>query len=454
MEVITIAIMISYLSILMAIGIYSSKKVRSAKGFFLADRNLNWFQITATVTATTVGGSATIVVGGRIYAEGLPALWYDIAGALGLIILGLYLAHKIRKTGLFTLPDITGHLYDDKVRYASALLIFITEIAWVSLLIQASSLILSVIVPLEYEIILIIITAIFIAYTLIGGQYAVVYTDVIQFFIMVIGICCIAAPLLLFKALPNMSQLSSTSLSFPINENIGFLTAASIFFMTLMPHIVGPDIYSKVLSARNQKEAKKGVIIAGVFKFIFALAIGSIALSAIVLYPGLENAYLAIPTAVFGLPEILGGIILAAFLSVMLSSADSCLLSAGTILSVDIIRTKTIILSRIGILFVGIIALLLALFVTNLESFFGVSGILETLQLAYTIFTAGLAMPVLFGFYKQKTKVTSTGALWSLIIGGTVSVIWLYFAPNGEYAVLVGLAVSLIPLVALREKNK
>jgi len=454
MEVIIIAILVAYLSLLIGIGLYSSKKVKSAKGFFLADRRLNWFPITATITATTVGGSATIVAGGRIYAQGLPALWYDIAGALGLIVLGLFLAKKVRKTGLFTLPDITGHLYDSNVRFAAAILIFITEIAWVSLLIQASSLVLSVIVPFQYEIILVIITAAFIGYTLIGGQYAVVYTDIIQFFAMIIGICCIAAPLLLFEALPSFGQISSTVLSFPVNNNIGFLTAGSIFFMMFMPHIVGPDIYSKILCAKDEKSAKKGVIISGVFKFIFAIAIGIIALSAIVLYPGLENAYVAIPTAVFGLPAILAGIILAAFVSVMLSSADSCLLSAGTILSIDIVRKKNILVSRIGILIVGIVALLLALFVTNLESFFGVSGILKTLQLAYTIFTAGLTMPVIFGFYKEKTKVTSRGAFWGLILGGIVSVIWLYFAPNGEYAVLVGLAVSIIPLLVFREKKK
>ena len=63
-------------------------------------------------------------------------------------------------------------------------------------------------------------------------------------------------------------------------------------------------------------------------------------------------------------------------------------------------------------------------------------------------------MPVIFGFYKKKTKVTSRGAFWSLTLGGLVSVIWLYFAQNGEYAVLVGLAVSIIPLLVFREKKK
>ena len=97
-----IGILLAYLSALIAIGLYSSRKIKSSKGFFLADRSLGWFAITATITATTVGGSATIVAGGRIYASGLPALWYDIGGALGLIVLGLFLARKVRKTGLFT----------------------------------------------------------------------------------------------------------------------------------------------------------------------------------------------------------------------------------------------------------------------------------------------------------------------------------------------------------------
>lgn len=439
-----IGILLAYLSALIAIGLYSSRKIKSSKGFFLADRSLGWFAITATITATTVGGSATIVAGGRIYASGLPALWYDIGGALGLIVLGLFLARKVRKTGLFTLPELTGHLYDEKVRSASAILIIITEIAWISLLIQASSLILSVIVPVEFEIILVVITAAFITYTLIGGQYAVVYTDIIQFFVMIIGICCIAAPLLFLDALPNLGRLSEISLSFPVNSNIGFLAAGSIFFMMFMPHIVGPDIYSKLLSAKNEKTARYGALFSGVFKFIFAIAIGVIALSAVVLHPGLENVYLAIPTAVFGLSPLLAGIILAAFISVMLSSADSCLLSAGTILSIDIIHKKDVNISRVGILGVGVCALILALYLDN---------ILSTLQLAYTIFTAGLTLPIIFGFYKEKTHVTSKGAFLSLVFGGSVSLIWLNFAPYGEYAVLVGLLVSIIPLLTFRDTN-
>jgi SSS family solute:Na+ symporter len=442
---ITLALIISYIIIVILIGVFSSKMVKSSNGFFLADRNIGWLALTATITATTVGGSATIVAGGRIYAQGLPALWYDIGGGLGLIILGLFLANKVRKTGLITLPDITGSFFNNNVRLCSAILIIIIEIAWVSLLIQASGLILSVVINVDYTVILFFITIGFILYTILGGQYAVVYTDFIQFFIMIIGICFIAAPMLFLEALPNISNLSSISMSFPINQEIGIITAGSIFFMMLMPHIIGPDIYSKLLSARDEKTAKKGAIFSGIFKLVFAIGIAIIAVSALILHPDLSNPYLAIPTAVFNLSPIISGIILASFLSVMISSADSCLLSAGTILSVDIFKKNNINISRFGIFFVGFGAFILAVFLGD---------ILKTLQLAYTVFTSGLTLPILFGFYKQKTRVTSRGAFWSLIIGGTSSLIFLYFSAFGDFAVLFGLIFSLIPLLIFRGDNK
>ncbi len=447
-SIITLVIIISYLIILIIIGILSTKKIKNSNGFFLADRSIKKYPLIATITATTVGASATIVAGGRIYAEGLPALWYDLAGGFGLIILGIFLAKKVRKTGLFTLPDIAGSIFDKRVRFASSILIIITEIAWVSLLIQACSLILSVAIPveIEYTIILIFTTFVFIIYTFLGGQYAVVYTDIIQFLIMLIGICCLAAPLLFMQAFPNIGNLSSTSLAFPVNENIGFIGVISIFFMMFLPHVVGPDIYSKLLSAKDEKTAKFAAIVSGIFKLVFAIAIAIIALSAVILYPGLSQPYNAIPTAIFNLSPLVAGFILAAFISAMLSSADSCLLSVGTIISIDLLKKKDINISRFGILIVGFLALGLALYL---------GSILKTLELAYTIFTAGLTIPIVFGFYKEKTNVSAKGAFYSLIIGGSISIIWFFMEnPYHIDAVLIGMVCSLVPLLLFREVKK
>ena len=449
MDVSLLIIIISYISMITIIGMYAKKKISSPTSFFLANRSLKTFPLTATLTATTIGGSATIVAGGRIFADGLPALWYDLGGVIGLFILSISLAKLVRETKCITLPDIINKIYDDKTRNISAFLIIITEIAWVALLIQAASLILSVVLEIDTTILLIVISIAFILYTLLGGQFAVVYTDIIQFIIMVIGICVIATPLIFIEALPHLSLLSSQQLSFPINDSIGVIPMGSILFMMMMPHIVGPDIYGKLLSAKSEKIARNATLYTSALKLIFALAIAVIGLSAAAI-PSLQQQIttpaLAIPIAFSSLPTFLAGIVLAAFLSVMISSADSCLLSAGTIFSVDILKNGSIRSSQIGIIITGASALILAIYHSLLGS------ILNTLELAYTVFTAGLTLPVIFGLYKHKTKVTSKGALYSILLGGILSLIILQIKTISTYAVLIGLLASLIPLVVFRDE--
>ena len=437
-------ILVSYLGLLVAIGLMVAKKAKTSKGFFLADRTLGWFPLTATITSSVIGGSATIVTAQLIYLHGLPAIWLDVGAATGLIILGLTLARLVRKTGLVTLPEITGHLFDQKVRAVASVLVIVTQIAWVSILIQGTGIILSVFLPYDYTLLLVVTTFVFVLYTIVGGQFAVVYTDIIQFVIMMVGVCAFAAPLLFMKAAPLFGDLPYDYLSFPVNASLGVLPVLSFFFMMVMPHIVGPDIYSKLLSAKNEKTARQASILSGILRLVFSVSLVIIALSAVVLLPGLSQAESsrAMPMALMSLDPVIASVVLAAFVSVMLSSADTVLLSAGTILSVDISKKNTVGYSRIGILITATVALLLALYLQN---------IIATLKLAYTVFTAGLTLPIIFGFYKEKTKVTSTGALLALLLGGAVSLLWMFFgSPLGVDAVLIGLLASLLPLLIVR----
>jgi len=248
-----LGVLIGYLVVLIGIGIFANRRVKDTAGFYLADRKVGTGALTATLSATVIGGSATIATAALIYRVGLPGLWLDIGGAIGLIVLGLTLAGLVRKTGLITLPEITGKLFDSRTRSAAAVLIILTQIAWVALLIQATGAILSVISDVNYELMLVCVTGVFIIYTLLGGQIAVVYTDVIQFLVMVIGVCCIAVPLLLIETLPSFSLIQTEVLSFPINSSVPVLTAGSFFVIMFFPHLVGPDIYSKFINRKGDK---------------------------------------------------------------------------------------------------------------------------------------------------------------------------------------------------------
>jgi len=147
-----------------------------------------------------------------------------------------------------------------------------------------------------------------------------------------------------------------------------------------------------------------------------------IGMGAASLFPGItpEQAFPTVISELFS--PLLGGIILAALLCAVMSSADTTLLSASTILSIDIIgrfrptanQSGVLPRSRWAIVLLGICALIVALML---------KGVISALLFAYTVYTAGVILPVLAGFFKNRLKVTSTGALAALTGGGSAGLI-------------------------------
>jgi SSS family solute:Na+ symporter len=139
------------------------------------------------------------------------------------------------------------------------------------------------------------------------------------------------------------------------------------------------------------------------------------------------------------MPPFLGGVVLAALLGALMSSADTCLMSASTILTVDIIGAlkplspaKTVAYSRWAMAIIGIAALALAL---------TLNGVISALLFAYTIYTGGVIMPVLAGFYRERLRVTPLGALAAIIGGGSAALISKILAI--KYLDLGSLGISL-----------
>jgi Na+/proline symporter len=151
------------------------------------------------------------------------------------------------------------------------------------------------------------------------------------------------------------------------------------------------------------------------------------------------------------MPPVLVGLVLAALLSAVMSSAVTCLLSVSTILTTDVIHKfqpaiseeKLLIISKWGIVILGLVAMAVALLINN---------IINSLLLAYTIYTAGLVPAVIAGFYKNKLKVTNIGALTAIIIGGTSGLLMKTYTShlkNADTAALLNLAPLGISIILL-----
>ncbi|MDG6224766.1 MAG: sodium:solute symporter family protein [Candidatus Thermoplasmatota archaeon] len=436
-------LLISYLLVLLFIG-YRSRTKSGDAHFFIADRKLDRRSVAFTLGATVVGGSAVIVTGSLVFEHGTSGLWYDIGGILGLIFLGIFVAPRIRRTRAHSLPDLIGIHYGETGKVASSLVLVLVEIGWIALLLQASRYVLSEAAGISPEIALPLAAAVFIAYTIMGGQRAVVMTDKVQIVLSILALI-----LIFFGMASRGGGIDPSSLSFPVSKGIGPTLAISAFLIMFLSHAVGPDIYSKVFSSRSGTEARWGVIGGGLLKLFASVLVASIALLGISMYGDSISGGALIPTAAKDvLPGALFYVAMIGLLSVMLSSADSCLLSGATFISWDLLKAKDGRWTRsISIAVLGIVSYIVA---------FHSPGILETLTLTYTFFSASMVPSVIAIPWKDRLGIDRKGAISSFIVGGggvlllyilTTMEIWsgsLLFLPL-TLSFLILFAVSRIP---------
>jgi SSS family solute:Na+ symporter len=422
--------LILYMVVVISIGALSAKRSKGIEGFYLAGRGLGGILLTATLCATIVGASSTLGMAGLGFKEGLTGAWWMLSGAIGLVILSSFFAEKVRTTGCYTLPELVGSQYDERVRTAASLLIVISWIGVISAQIIASGRLLGTLFEGNESLFMIISGAVFILYTAHGGQHSIVKTDLLQFVILFGGI------LLIFSRMLDVTGAGILGNSnFPVSPARGTLDVISLILVVGSTYIVGPDIYSRLLSAHSPMTARRSAMAAAIILVPLAFIITFLGVGAACLFPGIE-AEQALPVLMMQILSPLEiGILAAALLAALMSSADTTLLTATSIFTLDLYKrarpksseSHLMKVSRGGIIFLGSLALAFSLYSP---------GIIATLLSAYTIFAGGMIVPVIAGFYKDKLGLTSTGALAALIGGGMTAMLF------GKEYPLLGMAVS------------
>jgi SSS family solute:Na+ symporter len=434
-------IVVVYFVVMVAIGLWSRRRARGAVNFFVAGRSGSSFFITGSLLATIIGGSAVLVTSSLGFNRGLSGAWFLLVGSAGLIVLGIFLAKKVRQFGLYTLPELVEKQYDKRIGLAASILIVLSWIGVIAAQIIAAGSIMSVLGIGDPTLWMVIFTLVFIVYTIFGGQHAILRTDTLQAIIIFAGI--FGALVLVFVHFGGWNELFNAlpaeRLSFPLGSNFDSYDLVSLFLLVGLAYVVGPDVYSRLFCAKDAKTARRSVFWTAGLIIPIALAITIIGMGASALFPDVASNQ-AFPMVIQEvLSPVWGSIVLAALLCAFMSSADTCLMTASTILSVDVVgrfkpslsQEKLLSLSKWGIVGLGLASLLLALYLAD---------IVTAILFAYTVYTAGLVLPVLAGFYKDKLKVTSLGALAAIIGGGGMALVSKLF--EIKYLDLGGLLAS------------
>ena len=450
-----------YFVVLLWIGyaVMRSKKERSeAESFLAADRNMNLLQSTMSTAATDIGGGFSIAMGGLGFTLGISGSWLVAVSGLSVVMASFLVVPKVKRwadrvRGLTT-GDLFEQRFDRRTGTVAAAVIGISWFAFVGGQIIAGGKLVQATTGLDLPLAIFASGAVILAYTAMGGLKAVIFTDVFQMVVLLVGVVFVLVPIGLyrvggidgivahFSASPETSRLVDwTAAGFP--EILGwFLSIFPVWFIS----IAG---FQRIIAARDEKTARRAFLLTGVPLEWPLFAIGStlVGMFARILTPELADPELATPTMiVMLLPVGLTGLVIAAYIAAIMSTADSCLIGPVAILVNDFYRKlyrpdatdgELVRLARISTLVLGSLAIAAA---------YSTPRVLDLILLAYTFGAAGIFFPMLGLLFWKRT--TAAGAFWSILLGGSSAVAWTAAgSPRGLAASYIGWAVSALVLV-------
>lgn len=450
MHLIDLFIFVVYILGLFAFGIFFFRKNETGDDYYVGGRKMGSVHIGLSVVATDVGGGFSIGLGGLGFVIGLSGSWMLFTGLLGAWLAAVLLIPKIKGNRVFdkayTFPQVFEHYYSAKVAMVAAIISAIGYAGFTSSQMLAGAKLASgTFVGLDLTAALYLMGIVAIIYTVLGGLKAVIYTDTVQWALLMSGLILVGIPISYIeiggmeaiRASVAPEMLSLTNLSW---QDLVY------WAVTIIPiWFVGMTLYQRIYACHDEKTAKRAWYLAGVFEWPIMAFLGvTLGLFARVAAEQGMFAYLGAPDVMetdpeTGLPMLLRtvlpvgflGIMMAAYFSAILSTADSCLMASSGNVVTDIIGKFTgfdpngkrfVRISQIVTLIIGVLALMLAAAMEN---------VLDLMLDSYAFMVSGLFVPVIGALYWDKS--TPAGAMTAMITGGATTLTLRYLSIGLPY---------------------
>ncbi|MEM9387474.1 MAG: sodium:solute symporter family protein [Pseudomonadota bacterium] len=421
------SILLAYLVMLIALGIYALRKQETVEDYYLAGRRLGPVTIACLWMASWVGGASIVGSSSRAFELGITSVWYIAAIALGCLVFGLTMAARIKQESdehaHFTFPDYLEHRFDAKTRLVSTIVMMISFVAVSAGQLVAAAAILQVLLGWEFHLALIVAAAVVVGYTAVGGYLAVTYTDWMQFTLLLVGLVVVGMPIAIAKT-GSWADLRAAlpAAQFDLGAS-GWGNIVSLVASIVMSFYVSMDSYTRCYAARDPQAARNGALLAVLFIIPMAISATWLGLSAAVLFPEAQVADGILTVFVLEtFPVGLKGLVLVAILAAIMSSADICILSASANYSKDL-HARFIspgmeegAILRLGIgasVVIGLLALLMA---------WTLQDIIGLLQISFTVLSASLFIPITLATFRKQVNPTAT--FWSVCLSLITVIAW------------------------------
>ena len=422
-----------------------------AADYFLGGRNLGWFVIGASLFASNIGSEHLVGLAGQGASGDLVAGQFELLASLILILLGWVFVPFYLKSGVFTMPEFLEKRYNGWARtYLSYVSIVAYVLTKISVTIFAGAIVFTALLGISFwtgAIVIVVATGI---YTVFGGFKAVVYTDMMQMFVLVGG--SIILTVFGLNELGGVGELMENttanhwSLWRPMSDTnypwTGIMFGAPI--LGIWYWCTDQFIVQRVLAAKDIDTARKGALFGGYMKllplFIFMMpgvVVYAIAQKNPELLSFTDGGYdAALPLMVKTvLPAGLRGLVVAGLLAALMSSLSSVFNSCSTLITFDVYkkyrpqandkelvragRISTIVLVALGIAWIPMMQMI-------------EGGLFQKLQSIQAYISPPIAAAFLLGIFFK--KINSAGAQWALLTGAILGVARLSMEiAGGEY---------------------
>jgi solute:Na+ symporter, SSS family len=423
-----------YFIIVFAIGFHFSRRERTSEGYFLAGRNIGWFAIGASLFVSNISTEHFIGLAGSGAAVGLAPGHFEWQASLILLLLGWVFVPFYLRSNVFTMPEFLERRFNRScATYLASISIIAYIFTKISVHLYAGAIVSESVLgwkPMTAAIFLVVATGV---YTIAGGLAAVIYTDLVQTLILLVG--AIVLTVIGLEKVGGMAGLRSAlpASYFHMIKPAGDANFpwTGIFFGAPIIGIwywcTDQVIVQRVLSAKDEGHAKAGTIFAGFLKIspVFLLVLpGMIAMA---LYPEMfpvlngqvTNGDRAYPLMIVNLlPAGLVGLMIAALMAALMGAMSSVFNSASTMVTLDFYKkfrpeaseARLVLVGRVATALMVVLGILWVPFIQTLNN-----QLWLYLQSVQAYISPPIAVCFIFGILWP--RLNGQGAIASLLVG-------------------------------------
>jgi len=438
-DLVTILVVALYFAAMLAIGIWASRKIKSTEDYLVAGRELGFWVFVLLMIGTVCSGMSLLGVAGLGYKAGWPTIWEQIfvplAIGICIIFFGVKLHNVAKSAGYITVQDYLAHRYQSPTALRSLAAVAGIIVSFIYLVGQytAISMVLIWLFGIPLWLALVIATLVTMAYTAIGGLYAVAWASLVQSVTLIVGVL-VMAPIVIFKAggLAQVNDFNATvnpNLVMPWNPNGAFAPPYVISFALLLGLglACAPHVINNVLAVKDVRFFRWSPLAAfllyGAVMFLLKFAgFAGIALvkgGVIAARTGVANPtdYVILDAIQASLPfAFLWAVFAVIVLAAVMSTTDRLMLTIGAMVSWDLYKRvlkpdaddkSVLLLSKIVVIVSALATMILAINPPEMLAILIWMGI--------GVMLGTFSVPLLAGLYWR--GATRDGALASMALG-------------------------------------